>query len=81
MAARGRGRPRRVPPPDPDLEPIPDNSTEHFSPLLWMTHAEHRVSLASIEVLDYFFKFKFCGVVVFSVFYVVYFFQHRVRTL
>jgi hypothetical protein len=40
-----------------------------------MTHSEHRVSLASVEVLDYFFKFKFCRVLVFSVFYVVYFFS------
>ncbi|XP_078181412.1 serine/threonine-protein phosphatase 7 long form homolog [Carex rostrata] len=47
-----RGRPRRAPPADPVDEPIPANSTEHFSPMLWMSHTEHRVCMASRESED-----------------------------
>ena len=46
-----KGRPRTRAPPTPVIdEPIPTDSTEHFSPLLWMPHSDHRVSLASREV-------------------------------
>ena len=50
-----RGRRRRPPAADPVDEPIPVDSKDHFSPLLWMPHDEHRVSEASKEVLDFFF--------------------------
>ncbi|KAF3331698.1 hypothetical protein FCM35_KLT03104 [Carex littledalei] len=45
-----RGRPRTRPVPPVVDEPIETGSTEHFSPLLWMPHREHRVSLASCEL-------------------------------
>ncbi|XP_078158210.1 serine/threonine-protein phosphatase 7 long form homolog [Carex rostrata] len=47
-----RGRPRRPPPPDHTDDPISVDNTEHFSPLLWIPHSEHRVSLASRESQD-----------------------------
>ena len=63
-----RGRPRRPPVADPVDELIPEDSKDHFSPLLWMPHDEHRVSEASKEVLDYFFFFLSLNFVEFSYF-------------
>src|ERR1039458_10384895 len=75
-----RGRPRRPPPAPPVDEPIPHDSKDHFSPLLWIPHDDHRVSLASREVPDYFFllfflRLKFVEFSYFTGFYVAYFFQ------